>query len=178
MYLLALAAIGLLVGIAGLVVGISAHRRAARGLEESLAAINRLLPADNTVVDSRAVRDVALVRYDALKEMSGELSFSVAMLNASGDGFVLTSINGRTETRTYAKIIEGGKGVQTLSPEEYRAIRAARMGEGPGFTLRGAHAVLRARESPENLDGQDPGGGAAEDAGVRLLSKGAPADSL
>ena len=46
-----------------------------------------------------------MVRYDALSEMSGQLSFSVALLNALGDGVVLSSINGRTETRTYAKIV-------------------------------------------------------------------------
>lgn len=35
-----------------------------------------------------------MVRYDALSEMSGQLSFSVALLNALGDGVVLSSING------------------------------------------------------------------------------------
>ena len=49
-------------------------------------------------VDPRALRDLAVVRYDALSEMSGQLSFSVALLNALGDGVVLSSINGRTET--------------------------------------------------------------------------------
>ena len=61
-------------------------------------------------VDPRALRDLAIVRYDALSEMSGQLSFSVALLNSLGDGVVLSSINGRTETRTYAKIIRGGTG--------------------------------------------------------------------
>jgi hypothetical protein len=69
-------------------------------------------------VDPRAFRDLAVVRYDALSEMSGQLSFSVALLNALGDGVVLSSINGRTETRTYAKIVRSGAGTQALSPEE------------------------------------------------------------
>ena len=56
-------------------------------------------------MDPRAFRDLAVVRYDALSEMSGQLSFSVALLNALGDGVVLSSINGRTETCTYAKIV-------------------------------------------------------------------------
>ena len=80
-------------------------------------------------VDPRALRDVAVVRYDALNEMSGQLSFSLALLNALGDGLVLSSINGRRETRTYAKVVLAGKGAQDLSPEEEQAIKAARLGQ-------------------------------------------------
>ncbi len=57
-------------------------------------------------------------------------SFSVALLNAAGDGIVLTSINGRSETRTYAKTVAAGKGVQPLSPEEEQSVRSARLGQG------------------------------------------------
>jgi hypothetical protein len=81
-------------------------------------------------VDPRALRDVAIVRYDALQEMSGQLSFSLALLNALGDGVVLSSINGRAETRTYAKPVRAGKGVQELSPEEAQAVHSARLGTG------------------------------------------------
>ena len=81
-------------------------------------------------MDPRALRDLAVVRYDALSEMSGQLSFSVALLNALGDGVVLSSINGRTETRTYAKIVRSGVGLQALSPEEEHAVRTARLGQG------------------------------------------------
>ena len=64
--------------------------------------------------------------------MSGQLSFSVALLNALGDGVVLSSINGRTETRTYAKIVRSGAGTQALSPEEEHAVRAARLPDPEG----------------------------------------------
>lgn len=85
-------------------------------------------PPDEVTFDPRAIRDVAIVRYDALQEMGGQLSFSLALLNAVGDGVIVTSINGRTETRTYAKIIRGGEPTHPLSPEEERAIREARRG--------------------------------------------------
>ena len=77
-----------------------------------------------------------MIRYDALQEMSGQLSFSLAILNAQGDGIVLTSINGRAETRTYAKAIVAGKSQQELSPEEAEAIRVARTGQGPATPAR------------------------------------------
>lgn len=82
-------------------------------------------------LDPRALRDMAIIRYDALQEMSGQLSFSLALLNAQGDGIVLTSINGRAETRTYAKAVVAGKSAQPLSPEEEEAVHAARQGKGP-----------------------------------------------
>jgi Protein of unknown function (DUF4446) len=85
-------------------------------------------------VDPRALRDVAIVRYDALHEMSGQLSFSLALLNAVGDGVVLSSINGRAETRTYAKSVRACKGVQELSPEEAQAVHSARLGTGLSMT--------------------------------------------
>ena len=50
-------------------------------------------------------------------------------IGALGDGVVLSSINGRSETRTYAKIVRGGCGIQPLSPEEEHAVRAARLGQ-------------------------------------------------
>lgn len=74
---------------------------------------------------TRSAGNIGLVRYDAFDDMGGRLSFSAAFLNDQGDGVVLTSINGRTEARTYAKIIEGGASDHNLSPEEERAISEA-----------------------------------------------------
>lgn len=74
---------------------------------------------------SGVVRRVEVVRYDAFGDASGLLSFSVALLDDAGDGLVLSSINGRSETRTYAKAVRGGVGVHPLSPEEREAVEAA-----------------------------------------------------
>ena len=76
-----------------------------------------------------ALRHVAVVRYDAFPDMGGRLSFSAALLDDAGDGLVMTSINGRTETRTYAKGVKGGTSEMQLSPEEEQAI---------SFAVRGA----------------------------------------
>ncbi len=71
------------------------------------------------------LRHVAVVRYDAFGDMGGRLSFSVALLDDAGDGLVLSSINSRTETRTYAKGVQGGGSEHDLSPEEAQAIAHA-----------------------------------------------------
>jgi Protein of unknown function (DUF4446) len=129
----ALSVLGLLAGGVGVTLAIAANQRADRIAAESAELVRgefaSQFPAAGAV-DSRAIRDVAVVRYDALKEMAGQLSFSIALLNATGDGIVLTSINGRTETRTYAKVVAAGHGVQRLSPEEEQSVRAARLGTG------------------------------------------------
>jgi hypothetical protein len=72
-----------------------------------------------------ALRHIAVVRYDAFPDMGGRLSFTAALLDDAGDGLVLTSINGRSETRTYAKGVKGGASEHQLSPEEEQAISFA-----------------------------------------------------
>ena len=81
---------------------------------------------------SDALRHVAVVRYDAFGDMGGRLSFSAALLDDAGDGIILTSINGRSETRTYAKGVKAGASDHSLSPEELQAIQyATRAGVQP-----------------------------------------------
>jgi hypothetical protein len=72
-----------------------------------------------------AVRHVGLVRYDAFEDVGGRLSFSCALLDAKGNGVVMTSINGRQDTRVYAKPVTDGRSAYNLSIEEEEAIRQA-----------------------------------------------------
>ena len=72
-----------------------------------------------------SVRRVSLLRYDAFEDVGGRLSFSCALLDEHGTGVVLTSINGRQETRVYAKSITEGTSSYNLSIEEAEAIRQA-----------------------------------------------------
>jgi hypothetical protein len=77
---------------------------------------------------SSAVRTVGFARYDAFPDVGGQLSFSTALVDEAGDGVVLSTINGRRESRSYAKAIKGGESAQQLSDEERMAIAMA-MGE-------------------------------------------------
>ena len=97
--------------------GIDGLRADVRVLRDDLAAARADL--------SDALRHVAVVRYDAFGDMGGRMSFSAALLDDAGDGLVLTSINGRSETRTYAKGVKGGGSDHSLSPEEEQAIAHA-----------------------------------------------------
>jgi hypothetical protein len=73
-----------------------------------------------------SLRRPSVVRYDAFGDMGGRLSWSLALLDAGGDGIVLTSIHGRSDARTYAKSVTGWQADQPLSPEEDEAVQHAR----------------------------------------------------
>jgi hypothetical protein len=129
--LVTVAVVGAIAGIAGLSVALVAHNRVNQVVEECGDVLRRQLQVASGAIDNQSLRDLAIVHYDALKEMSGQRSFSLAIINSVGNGIVLSSINGRTETRTYAKVVRNGHGVDPLSPEEDQALRAARLGKGP-----------------------------------------------
>jgi hypothetical protein len=77
---------------------------------------------------SSSLRHLAVVRYDAFGDMGGHLSWSMALLDDGGDGVVLTSIHGRSDSRTYAKNVAAWAASSQLSPEEEEAINFARTG--------------------------------------------------
>jgi hypothetical protein len=91
-----------------------------KGIDYSLSQLQRGL--------SIALRHVAVTRYDALDNMGGRYSFSAALVDDYGDGLVITSIHGRSETRSYLKSIVGGVSEIDLSPEEKNAVAAALRG--------------------------------------------------
>jgi len=72
-----------------------------------------------------AIAHCGLIRYDAYNEMSGRQSTSIALLDSSLSGVVLSSIHHRDQARLYAKQVSEGKGELKLSPEEEEALRLA-----------------------------------------------------
>lgn len=93
-------------------------------LEQAVRTLNKTDKRQQALIDG-SVRHVSLLRYDAFEDVGGRLSFSCAMLDDHGSGVVLTSINGRQETRVYAKPIAEGRSSYNLSSEEEEAIRQA-----------------------------------------------------
>ncbi len=125
--------LALLVALAALGVAISGRRTPgqgrvsadASGLPEDPRALRQevaALKAEN----AQAMRHVAVVRYDAFTDTGGQLSWSMALLDDSGSGVVLTSIQGRSDSRSYAKNVQGWSSETQLSPEEEDAITHAR----------------------------------------------------
>jgi hypothetical protein len=71
------------------------------------------------------VQRVGIVRFNPFEETGGNQSFALALLDADGDGWVLSSLHARSGTRVYAKAIAKGRSEAALSDEEAAAIRQA-----------------------------------------------------
>ncbi len=68
---------------------------------------------------------IGVVAYDAFGNITGNQSRSIALMNDSGDGLVITLLTAREETIFFTKEVRNGKGVQELSPEERAAVQRA-----------------------------------------------------
>ena len=66
-----------------------------------------------------------LVKYDAFREMSGALSYSLALLDKENNGILISSMYSREGCYTYAKEIENGESKINLSEEEAEALKQA-----------------------------------------------------
>jgi hypothetical protein len=73
----------------------------------------------------RAFQRAGLVRFNPFEETGGNQSFALALLDAAGNGWVLSSLHARSGTRVYAKAIKAGRADAALSDEESAAIGQA-----------------------------------------------------
>jgi hypothetical protein len=71
------------------------------------------------------VQQVGVVRFNAFDNTGSDLSFAVAMLDATDSGFVLSGIYGREESRVYAKPVLKGESTYMLTKEEKQALEVA-----------------------------------------------------
>lgn len=111
----------------------------AKSLEETL--IKRLDQIESLVASNKAneanikkifenmkftFQKIGLVKYDAFNEMGGKLSFSLALLSESNNGFVLNAVHSREGCYTYIKEIIDGNSVLALAEEEKEALEIAK----------------------------------------------------
>ncbi|KKU09072.1 MAG: hypothetical protein UX13_C0050G0007 [Candidatus Woesebacteria bacterium GW2011_GWB1_45_5] len=71
------------------------------------------------------IQKVGLARFNPFKELGGDHSFSLAILDSRDSGVVITSLHTRDRTRVYMKDIKKGKGDSELSAEEKKALSKA-----------------------------------------------------
>jgi hypothetical protein len=75
---------------------------------------------------ARNLQKVGFVRFNAFPDVGSELSYALAVVDRSGNGFLVSSIYSREEVRTYAKAVRDFTADKDLSDEERRAIELAR----------------------------------------------------
>src|SRR6516225_4641049 len=122
----AIAVAGCVLAVAGLALAWIAWVRVRRlhdlhrAVDEVSAALARV---DRRVDDTLA--NASIVRYDAYEDTGGHQSASLALLDASRSGVVVTAIQGRDYARIYMKEIDRGAPAVALSPEEQQAVERA-----------------------------------------------------
>jgi hypothetical protein len=67
-------------------------------------------------------KKIGLVKFNPFKELGGDHSFAIALLDGVGSGFVLTGLHTRERTRIYLRKIIKGKSEHKLSAEEEKAL--------------------------------------------------------
>ncbi len=101
-----------------------AHIEEVRSVEKKCAELE---------VDGKAMRRqlfgcvqrCGVVRFNAFPDIASDLSFAIALLDENNNGVIFSSIYGRSESRTYAKPINGGASSYLLSGEEQEALKIA-----------------------------------------------------
>jgi hypothetical protein len=106
---------------------LSQHFIRVDGLEDRIEHLEHNLDALHGL-ELNCLQRIGLVRYDAFDDMGGDLSFALALLNAHGDGIVISAITGRQDNRTYSKQVVKGRAAIQSSAEEDAAIKQAMSG--------------------------------------------------
>jgi hypothetical protein len=76
-------------------------------------------------LSQRSIQKVGVVRFNPFADTGGDQSFAIALLDAEGNGVVLSSLHSRADTRIFAKQVQAGRSRHQLSDEEQDAIRKA-----------------------------------------------------
>ncbi len=76
----------------------------------------------------RHIQKIFIVRFNPFKELGGDHSFSLAILDGEDTGIIITSLHTRDRTRVYMKDIKKGKSSFELSADEKKALAGAQKG--------------------------------------------------
>ncbi len=107
--------------------GLNLEKLLINHIEEVRAAASKMNVLERTCQIIREesatnIRRVGIVRFNAFEDTGSDLSFAIALLDEKGNGLVLSSIFGRSESRVYAKPITAGESSYFLSDEEKAAL--------------------------------------------------------
>ncbi len=97
------------------------YAKAVKSYYEKLKA----LPVSDISVSQGAFCKSSVVRFNAFGDITGAVSFSVALLTSANDGFILTSIYGRESCNTYIREVKRGECDVNLLAEERKALESA-----------------------------------------------------
>jgi hypothetical protein len=100
-------------------------------VEEVAAGLETRVSGSERRMDG-CISHMSVVRYDAMNELSGQQSSTVALLDEGRTGVVISSILHRDQARLYVKQVREGTPEYELSPEEEQAVESAMAGSPAG----------------------------------------------
>jgi hypothetical protein len=117
-----------------------------RNLRDAVRGLDGLLAGYKVDLD-RAFTHRAIVRYDAFRDIGGEQSASIALLDNTASGLVISMIHSRDYARIYVKQLRRSLPDRALSPEEVAVVEQALIGwtdKPPAMNVKAGGAVKAA----------------------------------
>ena len=157
-----------------------------RNLRDAVQGLDELLSTHRTELDKAFTRR-AIVRYDAFRDIGGEQSASIALLDNNASGLVISMIHSRDYARIYVKQLRQSVPDRALSPEEVDVVEAAlaepaggpaagaaRPAAGAARPAAGAARPAAGAARPGSAPTQPPGSGGTEPHHPREQHPGEP----
>jgi hypothetical protein len=107
----------------------------AKNLKELDKDIQDLFGISNKINDlaNKSIHKIGVIRFNPFKDLGGDQSFSVALLDGENSGVVISALHTREGNRVYSKPVEKGKALKyPLTDEEQEAIKKADVGNNAG----------------------------------------------
>jgi hypothetical protein len=89
--------------------------------DSSITRLNSTLGDLDTRI-THGFKKIALERFNPFQETGGDQSFVLALLNENDNGFIISSLHSRENTRIYAKEVNNGLSDRKLSEEEQKVL--------------------------------------------------------
>jgi hypothetical protein len=104
---------------------ILSHAKNLKTLDKDIQELFNISNQINTLA-LRGLNKTGLVRFNPFKDVGGDQSFAIALLNGKNNGLIISSLYTREGTRFYAKSIISGKSEKhPLTEEEEQTIKIA-----------------------------------------------------
>jgi len=102
------------------------HSKAIKTLDKDIQELYEISNQIN-IQAHKGLHKFAMIRFNPFKDVGGDQSFAIAMLNGKNNGLTISSLYTREGTRVYAKAITNGESEKhPLTEEEKQAIKIAK----------------------------------------------------
>lgn len=103
------------------------HSKSIKALDKDIQELYNISNQINMLAH-KGLHKFGMVRFNPFKDVGGDQSFAIAMLNSKNNGLVISSLYTREGTRVYAKAILAGESEKyPLTEEEKQVIKTAKL---------------------------------------------------